>query len=526
MPLPADLSSILFMGMKIRTQSILAIVPIFIGVAAINGFLTYTSEQQENRWALEEESVALTVSVAEFIDADRYEQATQPGGQSDYLEELEIYLRRLLQWEQVKFVLLRSLDGRDILQRYSNGFPSRAHEPLPSSAIEQLQNDVVWSSDIRIISADISVTEVCTPLSNSAQAPVGLVCVGVSANDFLAQRALSQRKVITMSVTVVGLGLLLALSVSTLITNKIRQLTAAAETVADGEYGQRFEIGTIQEVYDLSNTFNTMSSVMGETLSRAKRTLMESERFRTMQTLARTYQALVQQTVDLKLNGVEIAGQLFNGDRPSTDFLDSCRTIRGVFVILGRLDEADNSRLDSLLTTSSAITFLKQLLTRQPADVAIAQLTQLYQLHTLHCIFVDAKSHDDGRVNLEHWHYSGDRAHLEHNQHRLKPGHPWLLHTFTLPSKTLAERIDIFLERFGYLSAIDIISDLQVICTEIEKGGMLVAINALPESSTEPDHSSSHQSNTNSNNGDNDTTVSDASDSPSTDASNPARIHQ
>jgi HAMP domain-containing protein len=467
--------------MKIRTQSILAIVPIFIGVAAINGFLTYTSEQQENRWALGEESVALTVAVAEFIDADRYEAATTTGRESDYLDSLELYLRRLLQWEQVKFVLLRSVDGQDIVQRYSNGFPSAAHQPLPASAVEQLQDRDTWSSDIRIINADISVTEVCTRLTNSDQVVVGLVCVGVSANDFLAQRATSQRKVLTMSIAVVGLGLLLALLISSLITNKIRQLTVAAETVAEGDYGQRFDIGTIQEVYDLSNTFNTMSSVMGETLLRAKRTLMENERFRTMQTLARTYQALVQQDIDLKLNGVEIAGKLLSGDRPSTDFLDSCRTIQGAFIILGRLEESATSRLDNLLTTSSAITLLKQLLTRQPPETAIAHLTRLYQIQTLHCIFVDTKSHDDGLLDLGYWYYSGDRNHLDHEQHQLKPGHPWLLHTFKLPSDILADRIDIFLERFGYLSAVEIIHDLQVICTEVKQGGMLIAVNIIPE---------------------------------------------
>ncbi len=478
--------------MKIRTQTILAIVPIFMGVAAINGFLTYTSEQQENRWALEEESVALAISIAEFIENDRYQKNLLPERQSNYLEALDTYLRRLLQWEQVKFILLRSVDGQSIVHRYSSGFPSSAHQPLPASAIERLQNDAVWSSNIRTISADLAVIEVCTPLATRNQL-TELVCVGVSANDFLEQRTLSQGKVVTMAIAVVGLGLLLSLFISALITDKINQLTVAAETVAAGNYRQRFEIGMIQEVYDLSNTFNTMSSVMGETLLRAKRTLMENERFRTMQTLAQTYQSLVQKDIDLKLNGVEIAGTLLNSDRPTTDFLDSCRTTRGAFIILGRLDESTTSHLDNLIVTSSAITLLKQLLIRQPTETAIAQLTQLYELHTLHCIFID-NNQNSSQVHLSHWHYSRDRDQTSHKQHQLKPQHPWLLHTFKSPSDTLSKHIDIFLQRFNYLSALEMIHDLQIICAEIEQGGMIVAVNVLSDSTAQPEDTGESQS--------------------------------
>ncbi|HEY9815347.1 MAG TPA: hypothetical protein V6D20_06040 [Candidatus Obscuribacterales bacterium] len=462
--------------MKIRTQSVLAILPIFISVAAINGFLTYTSEQQENRWALEEESVALTVAIAEFMKGDRFHHGLSSSPEdienATAFEDLEVSLERILLRGQAKYILTRSLDGQQLLHHFSTGHPQDEHQPLPPEALQSLEDDSIWISPIRFLNADISILESCTLLSNRGT-PTSILCTGISANPFLQQMTMSRQKVLASTTVIVVTGLVLTLSIATVMARKIRQLADAAEVVAAGNYNQRFDIDMIQEVRDLSNTLSTMSSVMGETLMRAKRSLVENERFRTISTLAQTYQSTVNHSIRLQTNGIEIAGEIFEGDRRSTDFLDTCYTEQGIYIILGNLMPDQAAQLDSLIDTSATVSLLQQLLKVRPCPEAIAQTTPLFAIQNLHCLLL---SSNDQTFTLDHWSY--ETAHLKHQHHTLGHECPWIL---TLARDTCMDhRVEDFIQRFGHLSAVDLMDDLQIICRDCNTSGIMVIIKPSP----------------------------------------------
>lgn len=472
--------------MKIRTQSVLAIVPVFIGVAAISGFLTYTSEQQENYWALHEESTALTISIAAFIDVDSYQETLQTASAQSqnvrYINDLEKHLRQILQWKQAKYVLVRSLDGQRLLNHFSIGHPITAHRPLSETAMETLQEQEVWISDIMPLNSETSFVEACTLLNQGDRAAsVGVLCVGVSADVFLAQMAQSQRKVILSSSVIVIIGVILALTISELITKQIRQLRRAAETVASGDYQQTFKIGgIIQELQDLSNTFNTMSSVMEETLSRAKRSLVENERFRTVQALSKTYQDTINQQINQQLGSLHITGKLFNDGQITSDFLDYCATIDGHYFILGCLTASQTHtesqpHLDLLVTASATTTLLKQLLVSYPCEKAIAQAAEMFPMQTLHCMFVPRASPHASAV--QYWHYSSTSP-MTQRILDLTPGHPTIFHTLSPLSDQAEQRITSFAERFSYLSANSIVEDISIICETVMAGGILLVVKA------------------------------------------------
>ncbi|TVQ17509.1 MAG: HAMP domain-containing protein [Leptolyngbya sp. DLM2.Bin15] len=463
--------------MKIRTQSVLAILPIFISVAAINGFLTYTSEQQENRWALEEESIALTVAIAEFVKSDRYSHVLASRDEeiedTEAFEDLHVSLERILLRGQAKYILTRSLDGQELLHHFSTGHPQDEHQALAPETLQSLQIDSVWISPIRFLNADISILESCTLIS-TGDTPTSILCTGISANPFLKQMTLSRQKVIASTAIIVATGFMLTFSIATLMTRKIRQLADAAETVAAGNYDQRFDIDTIQEVQDLSNTLSTMSSVMGETLMRAKRSLVENERFRTISTLVKTYQSTVNQSIRLQTNSIEIAGEIFEHNRHCTDFLDICPTEQGIYIILGHLIPDRASQLDTLIDTSATVSFLKQLLKARPCPEAIAQTTPLFAIQTLHCLLVSSKEAEE--VAIDHWSY--ETAHLKHQYHTLDYQRPWVL---TLGNDPCSDhRVENFIQRFGHLSAVDLMNDLQIICRDCDTSGIMVIIKPIP----------------------------------------------
>ncbi|MGB3518045.1 MAG: HAMP domain-containing protein [Elainellaceae cyanobacterium] len=462
--------------MKIRTQSVLAILPIFISVAAINGFLTYTSEQQENRWALEEESIALTVAIAEFMKSDRYNRVLSSSPEetentTDF-EDLQGSLERILLRGQAKYILTRSLDGQELLHHVSTGHPQDEHQALPQEALQSLESDGIWISPIRFLNADISILESCTPISDRGTS-TSILCTGISANPFLQQMTLSRQKVLASTTVIVATGLILTLSIATLMTRKLRQLADAAEVVAAGNYDQQFDIDMIQEVRDLSNTLSTMSSVMGETLMRAKRSLVENERFRTISTLAKTYQSTVNHSIRLQTTDIEIAGAIFEGDRRSTDFLDTCHTKQGTYIILGNLIPDQAAQLDSLIDTSATVSLLQQLLKVHSCPEAIAQTTPLFAIQNLHCLFV---SSNDQTFTLDHWSY--ETAHLKHQHHTLDHERPWVLTVARDPC--IDHRVEDFIQRFGHLSAVDLMDDLQIICRDCNTSGIMVIIKPSP----------------------------------------------
>ena len=77
--------------MKLRTQNIVALLPVFLGMTCIIGLSRYTAEMQEIRWGLSEEIAAYATSIAEFLSGDAYRDMVMQwskdlGRSLDYLE--------------------------------------------------------------------------------------------------------------------------------------------------------------------------------------------------------------------------------------------------------------------------------------------------------------------------------------------------------------------------------------------------------------------------------------------------------
>src|SRR5262249_43560731 len=67
--------------------------------------------------------------------------------------------------------------------------------------------------------------------------------------------------------------------------------------------------GRIQEVADLGNTFNTMTDVLRDVLTRTRRSLIEGEQFRTSADLARVYVDRCCAPLRLNLGGGRVAAR-------------------------------------------------------------------------------------------------------------------------------------------------------------------------------------------------------------------------
>ena len=50
--------------MRIRTQNLIVIIPLFLGMAVATGAMTYSTARQEMLWGLEEEATSLSIAIS------------------------------------------------------------------------------------------------------------------------------------------------------------------------------------------------------------------------------------------------------------------------------------------------------------------------------------------------------------------------------------------------------------------------------------------------------------------------------
>ena len=282
--------------MRIRTQNLLAIVPLFLALAIAAGAMAYTTARSEMVWGLREEAASLSIAIAEFVGGEELSAAAAAGDPAARLESLSLPFERILNHGQAKHVFALSTEGEPIWSTALDD-PSRAafvppaDQLAPSAeALAQLAaGDSAVVGEITTLASGESVLVSFAPITRADGAVAGILGVAIDAARLPAMSRALLVDVAQLTLLALVIGALAALFISALLTHKVRALSRAALEVADGEYDRYIDIGTIQEMSDLSNTFNTMSSVLKDLIEKTRRTLIEGEQFRTPLDLARTY---------------------------------------------------------------------------------------------------------------------------------------------------------------------------------------------------------------------------------------------
>lgn len=436
--------------MKIRTQNLFFIVPIFLGLAIINGVLNYREQLAEIEWGINEEIKALATTTAAFIDEDACRQILS--GEVD-LKHLEIFPlpQRIVKMEsQKKIINQKQLDKNIIsrlirkIWRYLPGFLRNQQqeyntweklqyfsilaadgsrqvifEPYKeywkvsmSNSIKETQNIIekIKQADDKVYipkaESGSVILKAYAPIFNRSATLSGILGVEINAEYLKAQKSIMLLKISIISLIVILFGILVVLFISGIITRKIRELNEAAGVAAGGDYNRRVNIETIQEFIDLGNTFNTMSSVLEEVLSRTKRELIESERFRTQADLAKTYNETFWNPQEKTFGDVEVAARLIS-KRPTGDFFGvfqaagniketqkrntsaegGCEQSRREYAILGRVRAKEE--LDSVTLASAAFSLIRQELSKTEPEQVFKDVCELFDVETWECIYWD-----------------------------------------------------------------------------------------------------------------------------------------
>jgi HAMP domain-containing protein len=233
-------------------------------------------------------------------------------------------------------------------------------------------------------SEDSTIMKAYSLIFDRSGSRTGILGVEIKTDNIKRHQRLILLKMLSLFLITILFGILVALFISEIITRKIWELNESAKVIAEGNYDRRVDIRTIQEIIDLGNTFNTMSSVLEEAVSRTKRALIDSEQFRTEVSLAQTYNETLWEPLEEVFGNVEVVARLIP-ERPIGCFLGVFEVSGRIYAIQGRMEAKEN--LEAVTLASVAYSFIREELNTVEPDRVFKDVCELFDVQTWQCIY-------------------------------------------------------------------------------------------------------------------------------------------
>lgn len=461
--------------MKIRTQNLLVIVPLFLGLALLSGWLAYTVQRREILWGMHEEATSLAIAVAEFVDGDLYRDMLGPNGNPAYVGTLAHPFRLILQHEQAHAIFALTPDGRRLVFSVDSGFVERIDGdtsrfvvqnkafPYDSGMVELMRRDSFYVTDVRDLPGKGPTMTAYAPILDSTGTLAGILGIDIDGTDFLLVSDDLLVKFGMLGGGIVLLGVIASLFLSGMFTRKIRELGAAADEVSGGNLDLEIKVGTIQEVSDLSNTFNTMSSVLKNVLSKIRRALIEGEQFRTENDLARVYVEEFWKPLDVVCGNVRVVGRML-GHNSVGAVMSVVEIDRACHAFVGFVRQ--EAQVVTATRASAVCSFLHQELGRRPVGDVLNEAVAIFNIESLNYLHCPADA-----TEVEFWSLQPDGSGFHHRSEPLSPGAPISIHTFPA---SIAATIDDYLHKFARLSAAELVDDIVLMLDHGVRGCFLI----------------------------------------------------
>ncbi len=411
--------------MRIRLQILLGVAPVFLVLGLVVGALNYTTGLEETRLALREEVYTLTVSLSEFLSSERVRLVlSDPTAARGLLQEP---LMRLMQDNPIRHIALRPLDRRQSSAEFGEVLESRP-DLLGSRAGLEAQGDILFS--LVIEPGGQHIVRALAPLHDSGS-PFGLLILDIDAT-----RAVEAERTILMHSLaflfgILGCGILVSVIAGRLVTGAASQLNQATEVVASGSYDWRVQPSRLREFNDLGNTFNTMTSLLEEILSKTKRAVIEGEQFRRPEDLADCFSESLWQIGHTRLGS--LGASLIRLGRPGNgDFLALWKEHNRARIAMGRL--LVSGAFDAAVMASAAFALVQE-------EIRIGEPGFSRAQEIFHFKFWDLVLWDAAEPNVEVWTYRFGQAEAAHRQVRITAEQGLTLHSL---EGEWARRLDLY----------------------------------------------------------------------------------
>lgn len=366
--------------MNIRLQSILFIVPIFLGIALAGAWLRLTAQEQELVWGLSEASGSTAGSVAAWLGNDSWRSAAStPATKAALAKALDTGLSRRL------FVL--SLESRELLFDLSKE-PVAGKPPLDEEQFRAASGGATATSQIVNDGRGHDVIVSLSPIVDTDGKVVALAGTETLADEVRVKREEFMRGAVWLSGGVTLLGFLVALFLSSVIRARIRLLTRAAVRLASGDYDQRLETGLIHEVSELSNTFNTLASVLGDVVLKTRRALVVAEHVRNEDALVAIY--VKEAFPAIRREGSTQILAMPAHQSCAGDFFEVVDSPEETFVVVGRVHAS--RALQRVKEATAARELCRSLLPSVGPEATYREVSALFELQRWECLLIEKTS--------------------------------------------------------------------------------------------------------------------------------------
>jgi hypothetical protein len=292
--------------MKIKTQILLAVVPIFISIPVITGIVFFLYIRAEMEGGLTDVANALTrssVAFLEKVDSDQTARSELQMTQS----KLQSYLHQIVRRNKLLGLQLVSLDSGDLI--YANG---TQYEDLQSAleTINIAKKSGDPSRNIRFFPdrKNEKLTAVSWPFSIGSDPEIKVMVTTLSSERIaeVESRIILYFSGFTVICLAASLGV--ASLLSRILSKRITQLVEHAfSSINRVDPTATISGGWVREIEDLGNTFDVMISVVRNDLQRTRKSLLENHIFSDDEMLARFLRENYFESIQATLGSLNVA---------------------------------------------------------------------------------------------------------------------------------------------------------------------------------------------------------------------------
>ncbi len=442
--------------MKIRTQNMLAIVPLFLGLAVLIGALMYFVQYRELLWGLDEEATSIAVATARHMDPERVRAAET---EEDW-QQLMANPVQVLEWQRARRIVLMD---PDLSLLFDSADDSDAARTIPlTPALHDRLHEAPYASTAILQDDDGRFLYAFSPVGDD-DGMAAIVAVETDADTLGAHELRMRRDIQLIVIVTVLIGMLLAILISGIISRRIVSLTRAADAVAGGQYDQPHETAGVQEINDLSSTFNTMSSVLSEVVSKTRRAVVEAEQFRTDDDLARAFTDTFMPPVHATYHGVAVSA-VHVSSHSKGHFFAVAERDDAVMVAVGEVGAKEG--LTEPLTASSAAAMLQETWKVMDLKAACESWGRLFDVRATEIITWErnAENLTRGTWDAQTGSFTWDDTKWTDE--------PIVIHTI---HEKVAHRIELYVKTFNRLSPEELTREIVLTLDKDQPGAVVVA---------------------------------------------------
>lgn len=442
--------------MRIKTQIMSALIPLFAGFALVMGGLLYYLQMREINWGLREEASSVAVTCARFASGGRI------GADGVVDPAVAAGMRKIVAGGKVRSIVMFSADGRRNLLIYPTGVKSYERLLPPAGYVDVALDEACRIGNV-MTEHGVDTLPAWAPVRGADGKLAGVVAVETDAEVLSDTRDELLRFLFVPLAGSILLGLVLALVISGLLTRRLAVLTRAVARVEGGKYDEQPDDGMVEELNDLVNTFETMRSVLKEVVSRRWRAVIEGEQFRTEDDLMCVFKARFQAPLSVSICGMDVSARLM-GCRPVGAFFGAWEADGAGFAMIGKVKA--EGVMEQTRISSAAETFIRHGIGKGNVQATIETAADMFDMAVCRLV-----RWTQGAGRMESWTLDTGAKRWVREELEMKPS---LTMAFSTLDKHDDERIRAYLNRYSQLALSDLARELGSIVDARDGGAMLL----------------------------------------------------